>query len=457
VQGEIFQQFETAAIELRPYQIQGKAQLRDAYRRGARRVIYQLPTGGGKTVVFADLSASAVSKGNSVLVLVHRQELVKQAHAKLAMAGVPAGIISEGTVTNADLSVQVASVQTLIRRLDCARQFNLIVVDECHHALGDTYRTIFEHQKSAKLLGVSATPSRLDGRGLGEVFDAIVCGPSIKELTALGYLCPSRLFTADRSVDLRGVGSKGGDYNSGELVAALRTAMITGDAVAQYRAHADRLPAIAFCVTVEHAEEVAQQFRNAGYRSACVHGGTPKQERDALIAGLGSGDVDVLTSCDLISEGLDVPGVAAVILLRPTLSLTLYMQQIGRGLRPAPGKAELIVLDHVGNLKRHGLPDAERAWTLDGIVQPSEQVKQQKGKGNGAGTGAQRDWSSAPGTLIEISKSRAAEFGAPIRQYPRGEWTDEQLRAYARKKGYKPGWVFYRKRARQAQARRRAS
>jgi DNA repair protein RadD len=210
---------------------------------------------------------------------------------------VEAGIISAGYETSPGLPVQVASVQTLIRRInrgDDFPAFDLLVVDECHHSTSPTYRTIFEHQPNAKLLGVSATPSRLDGRGLGEVYDAIVCGPSIKELTSLGYLSPIRLFTADQDIDLRGVQSQRGDYVTGDLVKAIRKAKITGDAVEQYRTHADHRPVIAFGVTVEHCEEVAKQFRDAGYKAACVHGGTPKTDRDALIEGLGTGEIEVL-------------------------------------------------------------------------------------------------------------------------------------------------------------------
>jgi DNA repair protein RadD len=388
-----------------------------------------------------------VAKGRKMLVLVQRRELVRQAWAKLADAGVEAGIISASFPVRPDLPVQVASVQTLVNKLADLPQFDLIVIDECHHATAPTYRSIIEHQVDAKLLGVSATPIRLDGKGLDEIFDAIVCGPPIKDLVAQGYLAPCRLFIANREADLRGVHTRGGDYVPGELARAMSEAKIAGDAVLEYRKHSDHRPSIAFCVTIEHAEEVAAQFREAGYRSHCVHGGTPKKERDAAIAGLATGEVEVLTSCDLISEGLDVPAVGAVILLRPTKSLGLYMQQVGRGMRIAPGKADLVVLDHVGNIRRHGPPDLERIWTLKG-VKPEKTEQRLVGEATGFG---QRHWTVQPGTLIEVSPGRAELIRhMPYQQVIRARLTEPELRLYADAKGYQPGWVWHQLRARNA-------
>lgn len=430
---------------LRPYQHQGISDLREAYRKGARAPIYQLATGGGKTVVFSAIGVSAVAKGRKMLVLVHRRELVRQAWAKLATAGVEAGIISSTFPTRPDLPVQVASVQTLVNKPAHMPQFDLIVIDECHHATAPTYRTIIEHQVDAKLLGVSATPIRLDGKGLDEIFDAIVCGPSIKDLVAGGYLSPARLFIAQREADVKGVHTRGGDYVPGELAKAMSEGNITGDAVEQYHKHADHKPAIAFCVLVAHAEEVAAQFREAGYRSQCVHGGTPKGARDAAIAGLATGEVEVLTSCDLISEGLDVPAVGACILLRPTKSLGLYMQQVGRGMRPAEGKT-LIVLDHVGNIRRHGPPDMPRLWTIKGVEQPAKATEAGEGRG-----GAPRHWTTEQGSLIEVSANQAEILRhLPYWQLMNAEWSENQLRLIANVRGYKPGWVWHQLRARNA-------
>jgi DNA repair protein RadD len=191
-----------------------------------------------------------------------------------------------------------------------------------------------------------------------------VIGAAITELQLLGYLAKTRVFVPARLIDTRGVHRLGGDFKADEL--AIRANAVTGDAVAEYRLQADHQPAIAYGCTVEHAQSIAGAFCGAGYRSACVHGGLSMLERDRLIQGLATGEIEILTSCDLISEGLDVPSVGAVILLRPTESLALAMQQIGRGMRPAEGKEHLVVLDHAGNCLKHGLPDEPREWSLEG-------------------------------------------------------------------------------------------
>jgi DNA repair protein RadD len=263
------------------------------------------------------------------------------------------GIIAAGFEPSPAEPVQVASVQSLVGRLDALVQcFDFIVIDECHHTPAATWRAIFAKQPKAKKLGVTATPARLDGKGLGVkhggIFDAIVCGPPIAELIEDGYLARVRCFVPNVVVDTERLRTKLGDYEMSGLAAVSDRAAITGDAVEQYRKRADHRSAIAFCVTVTHARHVAEGFRAAGYRSDCVHGDQPTPERDRLIAGLGSGEIEVLTSCEIISEGLDIPAVGAVILLRPTKSLTVYLQQIGRGMRPAPGKDALVVLDHGG-------------------------------------------------------------------------------------------------------------
>ena len=362
---------------LRDYQRDCLDDLRDVYRSGKRAPILQLATGGGKTIIFVAEIKRRVSRGHRALVLVHRRELIWQACAKLDLAGVPQGIIAAGIAPTPRKAVQVASVQTLSRRLGSIRddEFDFVVIDECHHARADTWGRVLDALPYADLLGCTATPARLDGKGLGlrsgGFFDAIVSGPSIGELIEDGHLSPVRCFAPAAQIATAEVRTVAGDFDQSQLAAVANTDAITGDAVAEYRLRADHKPAIAFCVTVKHAQDVAAAFSAAGYRSACVHGGLPVAERDALITSLGNGDVGVLTSCEIISEGLDVPAVSAVILLRPTKSLVLPMQQIGRGMRPASGKRHLVVLDHAGNIKRHGLPDQERRWSLDGIAKPT--------------------------------------------------------------------------------------
>ncbi|HTU54974.1 MAG TPA: DEAD/DEAH box helicase [Acetobacteraceae bacterium] len=453
--------------ELRPYQQDCIGRLRSAYAAARRAPVLALPTGAGKTIVFAAIGAGAVAKGKRVLVLVHRRELVRQASAKLAAAGVRHGIIAAGFAVAPDEAVQVGSVQTLGRRLDALPPCDLVVIDEAHHARAEQWRAIVAARPQARLLGVTATPCRLDGKGLGIVagglFDALVIGPGIAELTKQGYLVPARSFAPAKRLELGGVRTRAGDYVTGDLERLVGDGKITGDAVAEYRKRADHRPALAFCISVAHAEDVAEAFRAAGYRAQAAHGGLTARDRDAAVGGLATGEIEVLAACDLVSEGLDVPAVGAVILLRPTKSLVLHMQQVGRGLRPAPGKTELVVLDHVGNTLAHGMPDAERRWSLAGVGKKASEpgaaaasawrcecgcisgMARRECAACGAARPGAREIGVVPGVLAEVT----AEKLARVRSLSYGEMlrsrlSEAELREFARARGYHAWWVKHR-------------
>lgn len=346
---------------LREYQQRGVDQIRARFAAGVRRVLYTAPTGSGKTVLFAYIARGAAAKDKRVCILVHRRELVLQTCAKLEH---PHGVIAAGFPADPRQTIQVASVQTLINRLGQYPQFDLIVCDEAQHARAASWETILAMHPAARVLGVTATPCRLDGRGLGDLFQELIRGPSVRSLIDDGYLAEPVVY-APSTIDTAGVHRAHGDYVTRELAAVADRPTITGDAITHYRRHADRVPTIAFCVSVEHARHVARDFQAAGYIARCVDGGTREAERDDAIAALGSGRIHVLTSCELISEGVDVPIVGCGIMLRPTQSTALAIQQMGRCLRPAPGKRRAIILDHAGNTLRHGLPDDDREWSLE--------------------------------------------------------------------------------------------
>lgn len=352
-------------LELRSYQAQAIEDLRQAFRSGARAPLLVAPCGMGKTVCFSAITAGAVERGRRVLILVHRRELIRQASAKLTWAGVAHGIIAAG-FDPSDHRVQVASVQTLARRLErLTWQPDLIVVDEAHHAVAGTWGSVLDHWPEAYRLGVTATPVRRDGRGLGSMFDRLVLGPSVQELTAQGFLTPARIYAPASAFQSFKIRVRSGDYAPEEAAAQLDKPTITGDAIEHFQRLGRGCSAIAFCCTTQHAEHVASQFRACGIRSHVVLGTTPVEEREQLIADLGTGALQVLVSVDVISEGTDVPSVGCAILLRPTQSEGLYLQQVGRVLRPAPGKDHALILDHVGNVHRHGFPDDHREWSLD--------------------------------------------------------------------------------------------
>ena len=358
------------SIELRGYQEGALDSLSAAYRRGRRAPLLVAPTGSGKTVLFTYIAQRAAAKGNRTLILVHRQELVRQTSRKLDAFGVQHGLVISGAPSPRGHMVLVASVQTLVRRLDRWDWLpDLIVIDEGHHAVsGSTWGRILDYFGSVRRLGCTATPERLDGRGLGVrvggYFDELVMSESVQGLTAQGYLSPARVF-APASVDIGNVKTRGGDYAKDQLAHAMDKPSITGDAVQHYRQYCDGAPALAFCVSVAHAEHVASTFAQHGFQAASIDGGMDDSSRKHRIDDLGNGKLNVLTSCEIVSEGTDIPIVAGAILLRPTQSLGLYLQQVGRVLRPYPGKKHAVILDHVGNVMRHGLPDDNRDWDLN--------------------------------------------------------------------------------------------
>ena len=372
-------------ITPRDYQLKGYNEVRAAFaektesgERAHRAVLYVLPTGGGKTIFFSYLTMKAVERGSKVMILVHRDSLFKQTSATLAGLGIAHGLIGAGYYEDYRHLVQVAKVGTVVNRLNKFTP-DVIIVDECHHTNAGTYLKILNAYPQARVLGVTATPCRTDGAGLGEIYTKMILGPAISELIEMGFLVEPVIFAPPVGVDLSGIRKSMGDYVKSELNDVMDKPKITGDVIAHYRKYADGLPAVTFCVSVQHAEHVAEMFRGAGYIAESVHGGMEQKEIDSILSGLGSGRIQVVTSCDLISEGTDIPAIGAVILLRPTMSLSLYLQQVGRGLRPFAGKENAIILDHVGNISRHGHPCSDFGWSLEGVKKAKKGEKQESG------------------------------------------------------------------------------
>lgn len=383
---------------LRYYQDDSVKGVRLSYQRGKRRPLLVIPTGGGKTICFAFIAHSAQGKGKRVLVLVHRMRLLRQASSKMHEFGVYHGLINKKFTPDLHARTQIAMVQTLVKRLAKLQPPDLIIIDEAHHALAKSYRDIINYFPSALVLGVTATPCRGDGSGLGiesgGVFDDIVIGPQIGELIEDGFLCKPIVYAPKDKIDLSNVHVKMGDYVTSELAIAVDKPKITGDAVEHYTKICPGVPCMVFCVNVQHAKHVAEEFRAAGYRAYSVDGTMEETDCDKILNGLGDGSVQVVTSCDLVGEGVDVPAIRCVIKLRPTKSTSLYIQQGGRSLRPvyaagfdletkegrlaaiqAGGKPNAIILDHVGNTFIHGLIDEPREWSLEGDVKRKKKKK----------------------------------------------------------------------------------
>jgi superfamily II DNA or RNA helicase len=366
---------------LRPYQIKIEADIRAAFRSGHRSPLLVAPTGSGKTLTFSSIAEQAGKRGKRILILAHRRELIAQDSEKLMSFGVDHGIIAPGHCMTHD-HVQIASVQTLIRRIDRIKTPDLIIVDECHHSPSATFKKILTAFPDALKLGVTATPVRLDGKGLGDFYDTLVYGPSVRELQDQGFLSRTRVYSPPIGINLDGMHRKFGDYIESEMEDEIDRPQVIGNAVEHYLKICPGIPAIAFCPSIKMAENVATEFRNAGIHAESIDGTLDDRTRKYRIEALGVGRIQVLTSCEIISEGVDIPVVGAAILLRPTMSFGLHRQQIGRAMRPYPGKTACIILDHVGNVgslidgvfkPKHGFPEDDVEWSLEGIKKKNKE------------------------------------------------------------------------------------
>lgn len=354
------------AFDPRPYQLKAESDIRAAYAAGHRSVMLTSPVASGKTVTFSRIAAGVYQKRKHVLVLAHRRELIYQISNTLRTMGVPHGTILGGQPGVPRKHVVVAAVQTAFKRMRFLKTPDLIIADEAHRACGDSaFGKIIAYFPHARVLGVSASPQRTDRRPLSDTFDTLVHGPSVAELVALNYLPPPEVYAPVRP-DMTGVHVRRGDFVVAESEDAMNKPVITGCAVEHYRKLAPGKRAIVFCVSIRHAERVAQEFIAAGFSAAHIDGKMNDYQRMARLKAFESGAVPILTTVDLCNEGLDVPGIEAAILLRPTMSLIVHVQQMGRAMRAAPGKDRAIIIDACGNVFRHGLPDESREWTLDG-------------------------------------------------------------------------------------------
>jgi superfamily II DNA or RNA helicase len=362
-------------MELRDYQQQCIDDLRAAFGKKHRRVLLVAPTGAGKTVMFSYLTQKLTERGNRVLLLAHRDFLLDQIGGTLARFGIPHGFIAAKRKRELCHLTQVAGVHTLKNRIQkIAWQPDWIICDEAHHAIAGSWNTILAAYPAARVVGVTATPQRLDGKGLGDIFDHMVLGPRVQDLMDGGFLSRVRYYSP-KTVSTEGMRTRMGEYDKAETERAVNTRGVTGHAVEWYRKVCNNAPAIAFCASIAHSENVAEGFRAAGYRWQALHSRMSYADNQAAIQKLGNGELHGVSSCDIISEGFDVPVVTAAILLRPTQSLGLHLQQIGRVLRPALGKERAIVIDHVGNVAHsrkkdweinHGRAEDDRVWSLDG-------------------------------------------------------------------------------------------
>lgn len=350
-----------AAMFLRPYQVDLLSDIRESARRH-KRILVQAPTGSGKSVIFANIIERAKEKGVRTLFLVHRRELIYQAMEHLKKVGVQCGIIMAGELETGGQDCQLGCVPSVYRRksLDISR-YGLVIIDEAHRAGNHTTSEIIKRTNGARLIGFTATPIRKGGTPLGGCFDSLVCGPSVRSLIADKYLADIE-YMAPTILDMRGTKTVGGEFSekdiNGKIVPKLR-----GGVVDHYEKYAGD-KGIIFSCGIKHSNYLKEDFLKHGRMALVIDSDCSQKERDELLAEFVASERAILINVAIFEEGFDAPQCDTIVMARPTKSLRVYLQCVGRGMRPKEGNKPLLVIDHGGNIYRHGLVEEDRAWSL---------------------------------------------------------------------------------------------
>ena len=445
-------------FKLRDYQQETIDKVYKSIKGGHRSIIVQSPPRTGKTVLMAEIARRATAKGNRVLFVVHRQEIVQQVIGTFRADGV-----------DMDLA-KIGMVQTITRHTADLDPPQIIFVDEAHHALARTYQRILKAFPEAYKLLFTATPYRLNGEGFTDIADDLIVGKPVSWLIDHHFLAPVDYY-APSQIDASKLRTKRtGDYSEDSIKEAMKP-KIYGNAVKHYTKLAGGKQAIAYTYNVDSAIKLAQAFNTHGITARAVSGKTPKEERKKIIEDYRAGKIRIVTNAELFTEGLDLPAVDCVIMLRPTQSLSLYLQFAMRSMNPRKGKTAIII-DHVGNVQRFGLPTGDREWSLEG------RGKSKSSSGStiklvtvcpvcfasfyrtsgvcpycGSPLGEEQELEVVDNVeLKKVTRSRLAivkqlEKSAAMKNVA-GKRPSElkrlkEIQAYAQLKGYKPGWSYY--------------
>lgn len=348
---------------LRPYQEKSIEAIYHAWINH-KSVLFQMPTGTGKTTVFAEIVRQEVNKEKKVLIVAHRQEIIYQIQERLSHFGLDSGIIMSNHLEDRSRPIQIASISTLNRREHPSAQ--LVVIDEAHHSTALSYRKLWEiYAENEKFLGVTATPIRLSGEPF-EDFDYLITSPPIKWFIKNGYLSQYKYYVSSVP-NVSNVKIRGSDYAEEELSVVMRDMKIMADLIESYKKYALNKKTIIFAVDIQHSQFIIERFKQEGFDAEHLDGKTPYEERKKIISRFRNGNIKILSNVGIINEGFDLPDCDAVQLARPTKSLTLYLQQVGRCLRPHYDKNHAIILDNAGCWIEHGLPSIDREWSLLGV------------------------------------------------------------------------------------------
>lgn len=444
-------------LSLRAYQGEALTNTRQMFRQKYKRPLVVLPCGAGKTVLFAYMAAQAQSKNKTVWFLVHRRELLDQTIATFQKFNIPLD------------TIHIGMVGTYANHPERYPTPDFIIFDEAHFSMAATWQKLIDLYPDAFMVGLTATPCRLDGRPLGATYDCMVIGITTKELIQQGYLSDYRYF-APSVADLSSLKRKGSDFDTENAAELLMQRAVYGDVIENYRKYADGLQTICYCSSIKHSEAMAEEFRAAGINAIHFDGNTPTAARKQIVQDFRDKKIQILCNVDLISVGFDVPDCWCCILLRPTMSTALAIQQAGRALRPQPGKTA-IILDHVGNYTRHGLPDTDREWSLDSKIKPPSQYQQDgtlsvkqceecyftflPGPDKCPNCGA--EIKKTRQEIENIKKIRMEEIKEIKREKAADAVKDKsleecknmmELQAYAKQHGYKSGWAWHQARKR---------
>jgi superfamily II DNA or RNA helicase len=463
-------------ITLRQDQVEFVAAIRNAYKRGAKSVLGCAPTGMGKTVISAYIVQAYAAAGKRLLFTVHRTELIHQTSDTFTKFGISHGFVKAGMVYDRDQLVHIASIDTLRRRLEKIPAPDLLVVDECHMAKAASWQRVIEccQANGARVLGNSGSPQRLDGKSLGDLFDALVVGPSTADLIEAGHLSRFRYFAPD-TPDMSSVRKSLGDFTRGEASAMVDTGAITGNIVTHWKKYAAGMRTVCFTISHAHSDHLVSAFRAAGITADSISSETASHERRRLIRAFADGEISILCNVELITTGFDLAAqvgrdvtVEAIIMARPTMSLALYLQMVGRALRRKPNPA--IILDHVGNSSRHGFPDEIREWSLDGDSKSKAKKKTQPPVTcpkcycqcarplPECCPHCDMEWPESElraievnedAELVEVTEAERRVVAAHKRREEGACKTLEEFQALGQSRGYKPGWAAHRWAARQ--------
>ena len=451
--------------QLRPYQRQSIKDIREAFIKGKRKILLVAPTGSGKTVVASEMIRRVVAGGKSCLFVAHRRELIMQCSNKLYDFGVTHGVLMAGKNPNPMASCQVASIQTFTARIDrddfIKPKADLIIIDEAHRSASESFKNLIKEYPEARIVGLTASPLRSDSSGLGNIYQKIVQCSTVKELTEQGFLVPNRI-VAPTIPDLKGLKIIAGDYEAKGLDKTMNKPKLIGDIVSHWIKHANNRPTIVFCASIRHSKYVSSVFNDNGIPSGHIDGEMPEIEREAVLSDLRNGRIKILSNCQILTEGFDCPKVSCVVLCRPTLSLGLYIQMCGRSLRIFPNKKDTLIIDHAGNVYRHGFIDDDRDFKLTmtkvkakdkRIVEPIEKQPITCLECDGTVYMPTREQRACPqcghiptkkeqkilikqGRLVEVPKEKIEL------EYDKKDFYAELL-YYSRQRGYNDGWASH--------------